>query len=115
VPTTGSRETAAGSERGDGAGKIKIHLGATVHGPAGSGKTTLMREAVSAIETSTGKQVVVLAPSASAVDVLKKEGFAKSNTFQRFENNELLKSVARGQFVWVDEAARRTRRNSMSR
>ena len=32
-----------------------------IHGPAGSGKTTLMREAVNALETLSGKDVLVLA------------------------------------------------------
>jgi predicted ribonuclease YlaK len=68
----------------------------TLHGPAGSGKTTLMREAISAIETLSGKTVLTLAPSSSAVSVLKDEGFSRSQTFQSFQGNQLLQSVARG-------------------
>jgi conjugative relaxase-like TrwC/TraI family protein len=86
----------------------------TVHGPAGSGKTTLMREgsgkttlmreAVKAVEALSGKDVIVLAPSASAVDVLKGEGFARSETFQMFHTDSLLQDVGSGQILWVDEA-----------
>jgi conjugative relaxase-like TrwC/TraI family protein len=76
----------------------------TVHGPAGSGKTTLMREAVKAVETLSGKDVIVLAPSASAVAVLKGEGFARSETFQMFQIDSLLQDVGSGQILWVDEA-----------
>jgi ATP-dependent exoDNAse (exonuclease V) alpha subunit len=76
----------------------------TLHGPAGSGKTTLMREAIQAIETLSGKTVLTLAPSSSAVSVLKTEGFSRSQTFQSFQGNQLLQSVARGQVLWIDEA-----------
>ena len=54
----------------------------TIHGPAGSGKTVLMQEAVNAVETLSGKNVLALAPSASAVQVLQNDGFAKSDTFR---------------------------------
>jgi AAA domain len=77
---------------------------ATIHGPAGSGKTTLMREAVNAVETLSGKDVVVLAPSASAVQVLKNDGFAQSDTFQRFMADGTFQDVAKGHILWVDEA-----------
>jgi conjugative relaxase-like TrwC/TraI family protein len=75
-----------------------------IHGPAGSGKTTLMREAVNALETLSGKDVLVLAPSASAVQVLKSEGFAKSDTFQKFIADSALQPLAKGLILWVDEA-----------
>ena len=75
-----------------------------IHGPAGSGKTTLMREAVAAIETLSGKDVLVLAPSASAVQVLRDDGFANSETFQKFRADDVLQALAKGQILWVDEA-----------
>jgi ATP-dependent exoDNAse (exonuclease V) alpha subunit len=62
----------------------------------------LTRAAVSGIE-ATGRSIITLAPTASSVDELKKEGFKKSQTFQAFES-QLLQSVARGQVLWVDEA-----------
>ena len=76
----------------------------TLHGPAGSGKTTLSREIVAAVETLSGSSVIMLAPSSSAVGVLKSEGFSKAETFQRFQTDELLQSVASGEVLWVDEA-----------
>jgi hypothetical protein len=63
-----------------------------------------MQAAVAAIETSSRNEVLVFAPSSSAVSVLKSEGFSKSDTFQMFEKDPLLQDVARGQVLWVDEA-----------
>src|ERR1700738_2117054 len=76
----------------------------TLHGSAGSGKTTLSREIVAAVETLSGNSVIMLAPSSSAVGVLKSEGFSRAETFQRFQTYELLQSVAAGEVLWVDEA-----------
>jgi hypothetical protein len=53
---------------------------------------------------STGRQVIMMAPSSSAVDVLKGEGFSKSETFQKFQSDPLIQDVARGSVLWVDEA-----------
>jgi conjugative relaxase-like TrwC/TraI family protein len=75
-----------------------------VRGVAGSGKTTLMREAVSAIEAS-GQQVLTLAPSAEASrGVLRSEGFVSADTVARFLVDERLQESARGQVLWIDEA-----------
>jgi type II secretory pathway predicted ATPase ExeA len=79
-------------------------LATTIHGPAGSGKTTLMREAVGAVEALSGKDVLILAPSTSAVQVLKNDGFAKSDTFQKFMADSAFQALAKGQILWVDEA-----------
>jgi superfamily II DNA or RNA helicase len=51
-------------------------LAVAVQKPAGSGKTTFATEAVNAIETLSGCRVLVLAPSSSAADELRKLGFA---------------------------------------
>ena len=40
-------------------------------GPAGAGKTELMTEAVTAIESLSGKGVMILAPSSPSVEVLR--------------------------------------------
>ena len=56
----------------------------SVRGPAGSGKTTMMKEAVKAIAALSGRNVIVAAPSSSAVGILKKDDFSKSDTVQRF-------------------------------
>ena len=63
-----------------------------------------MREAVNAVETLSGQDVVVLAPSASAVQVLRNNGFAESDTFQKFTSDRAFQVVAKGQILWVDEA-----------
>ena len=76
----------------------------SIRGPAGSGKTAMMQEAVKAIAALSGKNVIVAAPSSSAVGILKKDDFAKSDTVQRFMLDEILQDAAKGQVLWVDEA-----------
>jgi conjugative relaxase-like TrwC/TraI family protein len=75
-----------------------------IRGAAGTGKTTLMQEAVEKLEES-GKRVTVLAPSVKAsVDVLRGEGFAEADTVARFLVDSNMQMKARGQIIWVDEA-----------
>jgi AAA domain len=64
----------------------------------------MMKEAVKAIAALSGRNVIVAAPSSSAVGILKKDDFSKSNTVQRFMLDELLQEAAGGQVLWVDEA-----------
>ncbi len=72
-------------------------------GRAGVGKTTLMAEAISAIEKN-GNQVTVLAPTAEAAhDVLAKEGF-DAETLAAFLVNKRVQQQAAGGVIWVDEA-----------
>jgi len=59
-------------------------------GPAGAGKTELMTEAVTAIESLSSKRVMILAPSSPSVEVLSAQGFARANTLQQFELNPVL-------------------------
>jgi AAA domain len=73
-------------------------------GPAGAGKTELMSEAVTAIESLSGKGVMLLAPSSPSVEVLRAQGFARANTLQQFELNPELQQAVEGQVLWVDEA-----------
>jgi conjugative relaxase-like TrwC/TraI family protein len=73
-------------------------------GPAGAGKTELMTETVTAIESLSGKHVMVLAPSSTAVEVLRGQGFAQADTLQQFQLNPELQQAAKGQVLWVDEA-----------
>src|SRR6202035_1744469 len=73
-------------------------------GPAGAGKTQLMTEAVTAIESLSSKRVMILAPSSPSVEVLRAQGFARANTLQQFELNPELQQAVRGQVLWVDEA-----------
>jgi thymidine kinase len=71
---------------------------------AGTGKTTMMREAVGAIETLSGKEVFVFAPSSSAVDALKREGFVGAETFQQLTASAEMQQAVAKQVLWVDEA-----------
>jgi len=76
-----------------------------VRGAAGTGKTTLMQEAVEGIEEG-GHRVVVLAPSAGASrDVLRGEGFKDADTVAMFLKSETMQQRAAGQVIWVDEAS----------
>ena len=76
----------------------------SIRGPAGSGKTTMMQEAVRAVAALAGKDVFVVAPSSSGVEILKQQGFATLDTFQKLMDNASLQDVARGKIVWIDEA-----------
>jgi conjugative relaxase-like TrwC/TraI family protein len=73
-------------------------------GPAGAGKTKLMTEAVTAIESLSGKHVMVLAPSSPSVEVLRAQGFTTADTLQKFQINRELQEQVKGQVLWVDEA-----------
>jgi conjugative relaxase-like TrwC/TraI family protein len=71
-------------------------------GPAGAGKTELMSEAVTALESLSGKGVMLLAPSSPSL--LRAQGFMRANTLQQFELNPELQQAVKGQVLWVDEA-----------
>ncbi len=76
-----------------------------IRGGAGTGKTTMMREAVAAIE-STGAKVFTFAPSAEASrGVLRLDaGFANAETVEALLQNPKLQVQVRGQVIWIDEA-----------
>jgi conjugative relaxase-like TrwC/TraI family protein len=76
-----------------------------VRGGAGTGKTTLMRETITAMNKA-GHQVLPLAPSADASrSVLRDEGgFRNANTVESFLVNPALQKQMAGQVIWVDEA-----------
>jgi len=75
-----------------------------LRGVAGSGKTTLTREAVGYMEGA-GKPVVMLAPSAQASrGVLRSEGFADADTLARFLVDEKMQAGAANGVIWLDEA-----------
>lgn len=75
-----------------------------LRGAAGSGKTTLMQEAVEAIERG-GHRVFTFAPSADASrGVLRREGFAEADTVARLLVDAELQEQTRGQVLWIDEA-----------
>jgi conjugative relaxase-like TrwC/TraI family protein len=75
-----------------------------LRGVAGSGKTTLTREAVGYMDEA-GKPVVMLAPSAQASrGVLRSEGFADADTLARFLVDERMQAAATNGVIWLDEA-----------
>ena len=76
-----------------------------IRGKAGTGKTTMMREAIAGI-TAGGRAVTVLAPTAAAAyDVLRdKEGFQDATTVANFLDKPELQDAAKGGVLWVDEA-----------
>ncbi|WP_082489134.1 MobF family relaxase [Dyadobacter sp. Leaf189] len=75
-----------------------------IRGAAGSGKTTLMQEAVKHIE-SAGKTVTVVAPTSQASrGVLKDEGFLGAETVSKLLIDQKMQEELAGQVLWVDEA-----------
>jgi len=75
-----------------------------MRGPAGAGKTTMMQEAVPAIEAG-GHKVFTFAPSAeSSRGTLRQEGFGNAQTVAHLLKNEALHIQVRGQVLWIDEA-----------
>ena len=76
-----------------------------IRGGAGTGKTTMMKEAVAAIESG-GAKVFTFAPSAEASrGVLRSDaGFANAETVEALLQNSKLQEQVRGQVIWIDEA-----------
>jgi conjugative relaxase-like TrwC/TraI family protein len=76
-----------------------------IRGGAGTGKTTMMQEAVAAIESG-GAKVFTFAPSAEASrGVLRSDaGFANAETVEALLQNPKLQAQVRGQVIWIDEA-----------
>jgi conjugative relaxase-like TrwC/TraI family protein len=77
-----------------------------VRGGAGTGKTTMMKATIGAIENGKhSRGVFVFAPSAQASrGVLKKDGFEGAETLEMLLRNEKLQQTTRGGVLWVDEA-----------
>lgn len=75
-----------------------------IRGRAGTGKTTLMKEAVRLIEAK-GKKVVIVAPTSQAArGVLKEEGFADAETVAKLLSDTSLQERLTDAVLWVDEA-----------
>ena len=74
-------------------------------GGAGTGKTTLMQEAVEAIKEG-GHEVFTFAPSAEASrKVLREEGFETATTVAELLVNEKLQAATKDHVIWIDEAS----------
>lgn len=75
-----------------------------VRGAAGTGKTTMMKETVEAIEAG-GTRVFTFAPSADASrGVLRAEGFADADTVARLLTDQAMQRSVAGSILWIDEA-----------
>jgi ATP-dependent exoDNAse (exonuclease V) alpha subunit len=75
-----------------------------VAGKAGTGKTTLMKDAVNFI-CKAGYHVQVVAPTAQAArGVLKQEGFSEAETVAKFLTDRKLQAKLKDGVLWVDEA-----------
>jgi ATP-dependent exoDNAse (exonuclease V) alpha subunit len=72
-------------------------------GSAGTGKTTLMQETAALINKA-GKEVIAVAPTAQARDVLRKEGFENAETVAKLLVSPMLQNKLKDQILWVDEA-----------
>ena len=76
-----------------------------IRGAAGTGKTTILREAMEKIEAA-GKSVTVVAPTTQASrGVLRdEEGIAGAETVARLIVDKAMQENLQGQVLWVDEA-----------
>lgn len=75
-----------------------------IRGRAGTGKTTLMREAVGLLEQA-GCPVTVVAPTAQAArGVLRDEGFTSADTVAHLLGSPALQDKLADGALWVDEA-----------
>jgi len=75
-----------------------------IRGGAGVGKTTLMKEAATAIEAR-GLKLFAFAPSASASrETLRESGFEGAETVAHLLTNTKLQKQVQGQVIWIDEA-----------
>src|SRR4030095_9597626 len=76
-----------------------------IRGGAGTGKTTMMKEAVVGVETG-GQKGFAFVPSAEASrGVLRLDaGFADAETVEALLQSSKLQEQVRGQVIWVDEA-----------
>lgn len=80
------------------------HQVSIIRGAAGSGKTTLMKDAVAWMK-STGKKVMVVAPTSQASrGVLRQEGFENAETIAQLLIDPKMQDALQDQILWVDEA-----------
>ncbi|HYG33839.1 MAG TPA: MobF family relaxase [Clostridia bacterium] len=75
-----------------------------ISGKAGTGKTTLLKEAQKGIQAA-GRHLWVFAPTAEAArDTLRKEGFDNAETIAQLLSSKRIQKEAAGAVWWVDEA-----------
>ena len=72
-------------------------------GGAGTGKSSLMQEAIEGIQAN-GTKVFTFAPSTGACEVLHEKGFTNTKTVEHLIRNERLHPELQGGVLWIDEA-----------
>lgn len=72
-------------------------------GDAGTGKTTALQELQRGIQEA-GKEVVAIAPTNAAVDVLKEDGFKDAFTIARLLTDPRAQEAIRDKVLFIDEA-----------
>src|SRR5438876_8161650 len=75
-----------------------------IRGCAGAGKTSCLTEVRKGLETS-GRTAWYLAPTASAVEVLRRDGFTHATTVDDFLTNKANKADLRGSVIIIDESS----------
>ncbi len=74
-----------------------------IRGAAGTGKTATLQELNRGL-TETGREVLAVAPTMSAVEELQKVGFSEATTMQRLLQDQRVQAGVRGKVLIVDEA-----------
>ena len=75
-----------------------------LEGKAGTGKTTVLKSIESGCNLN-NIDVLVLAPTTKAVDVLKSEGFTSATTIQKYLSDKDLQNESKNKYIIVDEAS----------
>jgi len=75
-----------------------------LEGKAGTGKTTVLKSIESGCNQN-NVDVLVLAPTTKAVDVLKSEGFISATTIQKYLSDKDLQTESKNKYIIVDEAS----------
>ena len=75
-----------------------------IRGCAGAGKTSCLREVRKGLEAS-GRTAYYLAPTASAVEVLRRDGFTHATTVDDFLTNKAKAADLRGSVIIIDESS----------
>ena len=74
-----------------------------LRGAAGTGKTATLQEIDRGVRAS-GREVIAIAPTRSAVEELQKVGFRESMTLSRLLEDQISQATLRGRLLIVDEA-----------
>src|SRR5438876_4759608 len=75
-----------------------------IRGCAGAGKTSCLTEVRKGLEAS-GRTAYYLAPTAAAVEVLRRDGFTHATTVDDFLTNQVDKADLRGSVIIIDESS----------